>query len=334
MRDGEGIEPAKGARGQDDSGDVESTAVPCAACAACHAKRDDVSAGQPSWEHIPFLETPEAVTEYPGLQVTSEQHVADLDGILAWYDFPESIRVPCSLKGRHPHSYGVVVRMLCDIVICMGKDCGKKSIIGFEAVHRSVRTRVQFQTDQRYLDGWPGRFKERIADLQRPLRGRHELLGTMERLLPELYRELARRCVEGSGGAAVELRRDRETETRHLAGLQLFRKTAPQVDDLQRSLSKFEAALRDAPPIDGPAAAALLRMAKAAEQRADAAREWVRETTGFLTEENLALALVALRRESASVQAEPNGIRVGYMPGRSALLVFPDGSGRSTAGPP
>jgi hypothetical protein len=165
MRDGEGIEPEDGTAGNDDSANLENTATPCAACAACHAKRDDVSAGQPSWEHIPCLETPEAVTAFPGLQVTSEQHVADLDGILAWYDLPEGIRVPCSLKGRHPHGHGVVVRMLCGIIVCMGKVCGKKSIIGFEAVHRSVKARVQFQSDERYLDGWVARYKERIADL-------------------------------------------------------------------------------------------------------------------------------------------------------------------------
>lgn len=333
MREGEGPDPSS-SPDQDDSGDVENTATPCAACAACHAKRDDVSAGQPSWEHIPCLETPEAVTAFPGLQVTSEQHVADLDGILAWYDFPEGIRVPCSLKGRHPHGYGVVVRMLCDIIICMGKVCGKKSIIGFDAVHRSVKARVQFQADERYLDGWVARYKERIADLQRPLRGRHELLATIAQHLPELHSELSRRFAKGPGGAAVEVPRAQAEETRHLAGLQLFRKTPPGTDNLERSLSRFDAALRDAPPVDGPAAAALLRMAKAADERADAAQEWVRETAGFLTEQNLALALVALRRENASVQAEGDGIRVRYMPGRSALLTYPDARSRSTAGRP
>jgi hypothetical protein len=152
--------------------------------------------------------------------------------------------------------------------------------------------------------------------------------------LPELHSELVRRFADGPGGAAVDVRRAQAEETRHLGGLQLFRKTPPRVDDLERALQKFEAALREAPPMDGPAAAALLRVAKAAEERADAAREWVRETAGFLTEQNLALALVALRRENASVQAEGNGIRVRYMPGRSALLTYPDARSRSTAGPP
>lgn len=321
---------------RDEGARAEDAARRCRACDECHSRREDVSSGAPSWENVPVLTSPSELESYPRLQTSDEQHIADPDGILARYEF--STEVACSLKGRHRHQIGVVVRTLCDLVICMGRRCGKKSIVGFEDVHRSVARRVRFQGDVAYLDGWTDRFERRIRELERPLATRDELLLTLTKHLPELAAELRRRCDEGARGAEVrvasrdrsgrvpeELRAGTGDQVLRLSGLSLFRKV-PRLARLRSALVAFREQERLAPPLDGGSARELKAMARSADRRADEAAAWVRETTAFLSEANLRLALAALGRDNPVVRAEGHGWRVGYFPGRSALLELPDAS--------
>lgn len=123
---------------------------------------------------------------------------------------------------------------------------------------------------------------------------------------------------------------EQEDRIEQLRGLELFQNRTPTHGALQESLADFERAYREHPPADGFYAAALVNVARKAEERLDHAEEWLRETSQFLTEGNLWVALAALDRDAPAVAAEANGFCVRYMPGRSALLRLPDvPSGRS-----
>lgn len=314
---------------------AEDSAKRCPACDACHALRENVGPGSPSWEHIRVLQNIEELRSFPNLQTTPEKHIADQDGILAYYRF--STKVPCSLKGRHPHQTGLVVQTLCNLVICMGRDCGRKSIIGFQDIWQSADRRIQFQTDCEYLAGWAKRYRARIDLLERPLRARDELAETIRIQLPEMWSDLIDRRRRGAAGLEViipahgplaspsRLAGKENVHVRRLAGLDIFTKSRrPKFEELRRALGRFEKEERERPPIDGDSALALRRAAKSADTKAAAAEHWIRETSAFLSEENLRLILFVLKKDNPILNAEARGWRVGYMPGRSALLSLPD----------
>jgi hypothetical protein len=296
---------------------TENEARRCDACDDCAKLRDNVGPGSPSWDNVPELETPEQLKLFPGLTPTNEMHVADTDGIQAYYEFSED--VPCSLKGRHPHRQGIVVKTLCNLVICMGKDCGKKSVIGFEKIQKAKSARVGYHQNLRLFSRWPADFKGRIHSMRPRLESRESLVITMREHLSALYRMLKERARQDARGEEVPMSHG----AMRLRGLALFRRTIKYAD-LERHLSAFQQAERDEPPRDGPSADKLARKIKSGNDAASSADEWLRESAAFLTERNLNLALYALGRDSSSVSVEGRGFRVKYMPGESALLELPD----------
>lgn len=317
---------------KDDSGDgnqesgaegrrLEDEAPRCEACRSCEAQRDNVSAGGPCWDDIPQLQAPRSLLEFPGLETTDEQHVADLDGVLARYQFDEDVR--CSFKGRHPHRTGLVVRMLCGQVLAMGFDCGEKSILGFEAVRTSVRVRERFRTDREAVEKFEERYRRRIAAIQRPLRARLRTREVLQAQLRDLFLLLHGRCHSAEPGTAVKVRRNAgpgEESIEHLVGLDLFIDRPFTSDSLESELQAYVDELRANPPIDGPSARHLRGLAEKVRRHVERAEDWLRDTEGFLSERNLMLALIALGRDSPLVEAVPEGIRVGYMPGARATL--------------
>lgn len=297
--------------------DIEDEAAHCEACAECAERREDVSAGAPSWEHIPTLATPDELARFPALTTTQERHIADPDGIQARYHFETEVK--CSLKGEHRHKLGVVVKTLCELVLCMGTTCGRKSIVGFDDILGTIKARSKFEANRMRLADWAPRFAARIEALRKPLAARIDLRETLREHLPDLHAELARRASAGARGREVFI----GVQTHELRGLALFRGPPPKIGDLEKALAAFRTLECSMPPVDGPSAEALAKLAASAERKADAVEDWVAEGSRFLTVQNARLALVALGHDAARCDIEGRQLRVSYL-GRSALLGLPD----------
>ncbi len=245
------------------------------------------------------------------------------------YAFDENVE--CSLKGRHKHQQGLVVRTLCGLVLCMGRDCGKQSIIGFEGIIRTTAGRRRFQADLKILENWSGKARVRLDEISRIVQSRTDVVETMRMQLSALYAELFRRWRQGAKGDEVHIKprnrqrlpeelRDGPTPTFLLVGMNVFESKQPALGKLRATLAQYEKLETEAPPIDGPSADALRKLSLLFDDRAQRLEEWRRETVAFLTENNLRLALVALNRDNPHLNREGNGWRVGYMPGESAIL--------------
>jgi hypothetical protein len=275
---------------------AEDVAPRCPTCDACERERDNVGPGGQSWDRIKRLTSPTEVVEYPGLVASTHmRHVAARDGIQARYDL--STEVLCSLAGRHRHQQGVVVKALCGITICMGFDCGRRSIVGFSEIARDVRRRVRFENETEYLASWSTQFRAQVARLRPALVERVKVYETLSDKLPELFKRLPAIRLDKSSG---------------VLGLDILdaRKHAPaKLDEIR---TQFDQQMEQSPPIDGQSSAALMKIARSGNRRVDACRAWVRETTPFTTEPNLKRALIATRREAGSVEAVPGGWRVKH----------------------
>lgn len=301
----------------------------CAACQECDDRRGNVSPGAPSWETIPELAAREDLVAYPGIQRTEERHIADPDGILALYSFGQDVE--CSLKGQHKHRSGLVVKTLCDLILCMGYDCGKLSIVGFENIERTSKARRQFQRDVRHLANWEKGARLRLDSIARRVQACEEIAETMHRHLFDLHVELIARRKKRAAGTAVTLpKRDRSNlpeefrnvpdPTIHLVGLAILDSKHAAVNTLRGTLAHYQKLHDDSPPIDGPSADTLRRTATLFRERAESLEDWLNDAISFLSERNLNLALIALGKANSSVRREDGGWRVSYMPGVTALL--------------
>jgi hypothetical protein len=319
---------------EDAGAERENQEPPCAECAACYAQKDQVSAGLRSWDDIPELTSLDEIDRFPGLLFsTTGQHIADLDNLRAFYNLTDR-PVRCSLQGAHRHGFGVVVTMLCGQTLRMGKVCGKKSIINFNEVFADVARRRKFQSDKRFLEGWPERYHARLSALRHPLELRYGWLATLRHHLPDLFLELRRRRAQGARGTEVTvktgrpIRSDLPQELRdgasaeliqNLRGLALLDSDPPSLERLEASLTKYRTEANRGPIVDGATAQVLARIAGKADARATAAGEWIRETADFVAIDNLWLALAALDQPSGLVEPSDDGPRVSY-PGAAATF--------------
>jgi hypothetical protein len=323
-------------RTQDAQALEENREPVCDACRDCHAKRDNVSAGIMRLEDIPELMSRAEVESFKGLTLqTRGKHIAALDDLLAFYDLPEH-DVHCSLRGGHRHGRGVVVRTLCELVICMGEDCGEDSIIGYKEIRSRARRRRKFRDQKRSLSGWAEGFAARIAPLRLQCRLRQKWRDVLHVQLPTLERELKERYSLGARGEEVtvkiagsdsammpeELGGRVTADVRRLVGLSVVMPHPPQYDSLEAALSRFKSLERTSPAVDAPSAQALDELARSASKAATKVESWVRDTQALVSVENLRLALFALGRDSATVTQEPGGLRVSYMPGETGLLLL------------
>jgi hypothetical protein len=325
----------EGAPRNEDAQAVQENNEPlCDACRECHSKRENVSAGVKRLEDIPELFTLAEIENFEGLtRNTQGKHIADLDDLLAFYDLPEVV-VRCSLKGGHPHATGVVVKTLCELIICMGEDCGSESIIGYRAIRAKVNRRRKFRDDQRSLAGWATKFADRIAPLKGQMRLRQKWRDVLQAQLPTLDRELKRLRALGARGEEVtvktsgagsamlpgELKGRVSADVRRLMGLTLLDRNHPMYDSRELSLGRFKELERSSPAVDATAARALAEVARKASNAATKVEAWLRETEAFATLDNLTLALVALAHDNPQVAIEVGGLRVSYMPGESGLF--------------
>lgn len=309
----------------DDGAKREDDAPRCKACDDCHARRDEVSAGAPSWDAIPVLSYPEELFAFPGLTAhTTEKHAGDRDGILAQYAFETD--VPCSNVGRHPHRNGLVVRMLCGVILCMGRICGKDSIIGFDGILQDVSRRQKFTQDRAYLAGWASRAEAQLAELRGPARVRNEVLAQMEHV-PLILDRLAERAKASGRSAEVLITTERKNlegkvvkdQTRHeIAGLALFRGKLPEVADIERHLHQFQSFMA---PTDAESAKPLLTIARRADKLLERLRLSIREARAFVTEANLQIVLAGTRAPGGVVVKEGSVLRLHYL-GHDARLPF------------
>ena len=255
-----------------------------------------------------------------------ESHIAEPDGILATYAFNEDVK--CSLKGNHLHRQGLVVKTLCEMVLAMERDCGRKSIIGFDGIIRDHDARRRYHTDLRLLSGWLPDAKRRLQDVIRRVKFRTDVLDAIRTELPSLYRELIRRrnSTRGDEVQVTSTQLDRlpkgfgEGAIPRLVGFGILETKVPAQKKLAATLDSYEKLERESPAIDGPSADALRKLASKFDDRFRRLDEWYRETAEFLAEYNLNLALLALGHENAQVIRDGDGWRVSYMWGESALL--------------
>jgi hypothetical protein len=295
--------------------EAENLATRCAACDACEALRDEVGAGVPSWEHIPLLDTAAEVTAFRGLTQTSELHSADADGILAHYALSEEVR--CSLKGRHLHRKGLMVQALCGLTLCMGFDCGKKSIIGFDQLEAEYKRRTTFQQDVYYVGKWAGEFEQRLAVLRPRIKVVREIASVLRSRLPDLHSILDKRRKEKK----LKVKLPDHAGSKALVGMAILDADARDLAKLERILREFQRAYAQDPPITGSACAALMRRAKEGNRAADNMDAWLRDAGEFVSEENLSLALVALG-QNGEVSASSEGVKVRYLGSLEALLPY------------
>lgn len=291
----------------------------CVACVACEVAREHISPGRPTLDDVPELPGPETLASYPGLTSTNEEHTADLEGLLARYDFDE--HVPCSLKGGHPHSLGVVVKTLCGLTLCMGTRCGARCIVGFQDILNDLKRRTGHHNNLRLVAAWPAQFGHRLDVLRKRLRIATDVAQTMKRHLPTLDRAMKVRATQGAKGAEVIIAHARShDESRHeIRGLALFRRL-PSLDTVEESWSRFNA--RRSSESGFPSAELadeLARLASAAERSAGRTETWLDDASSFLTPMNVALALRSMGVANPAVEQEDGGLRVRYMP-ESALL--------------
>ncbi len=314
------------------SSGLEEKAPRCRECEDCDDQRETVSPGAPSWESIPELGTPQALSSFPDLQQTDEDHIADPDGILASYAFDTDVL--CSLRGRHPHQKGLVVRTLCGLVLAMGMTCGKKHILGFHGIVETSRKRSRFHANLRAITDWVPRAKRRLDLLDRQVKGCDDVASTLKQCLPGLYSELRqRRKDKGKGeevflykpGAKPERKKTDEngpagpTPTARLVGLAILDNKRPALSHLRKLVAQFEECEREAPPIDGPSAENLRAIGRRFEERAEALASWVQEAAQFLSESNLTLALAAINAHNPQVERQARHWKVSHM-NHSALL--------------
>lgn len=287
----------------DEGARVENAAIRCAACADCESKRDEVAASVISWDAIRRLETTDELRTFPELTTTDEQHSAETDGILAYYEFGE-VRVECSLKGRHRHGKGLVVRTLCDLVLCMGSWCGRKSIVNFEKLDADFKRRTSYQSDVAVLLPWPERFERRLQELLPALRAIVSMRTKIHGLLPELFR-------------AVEQQRKRSGAS-EVRGLVLV-DAPPEAHRLEGFLIEFRVESAANPPIDGASASALMERTRLADRSLDDAVRWVREAGDFFTEANLRRALTTLGADG-KLEKVPEGFALSYHGSRTVVV--------------
>lgn len=320
---------------EDEGAKKENAEPPCAACQACFEELQHVSAGDRSWDDVPELRNLAEIDDFPGLtKATTGKHIADLDGILAFYDLPETI-VPCSLQGAHKHGFGVVVTTLCKLILRMGKDCGKASIIRFKDVLTDVRRRRDFHNEKRSLDGWTDRYQERIRELRGPVQLRADWRDVLRIHLAELSRELEGRRERGADGNRVtvrgplpradlpdELKAGAGEDVRYLRGMALFDRDVPSIGELELALARFRFEAEGTPLVSGEIARRLSKLAAKADGLAIAAETWVRETSEFINLDNLRLALIALGRADARVDnLGTNELEISYAGARAALKI-------------
>ncbi len=298
----------------------------CALCEECDDRRGDASAGAISWDHIPVLGSPAELISFPNLQDTQESHIAEGDGIVATYAFDEEVQ--CSLKGNHKHQKGVVVRTLCDMILCMGYDCGKRSIMGWEEIVRTNERRRRFHADRKIIDNFPSQAKIRLDDISRKVRARIDVVDTLRSDLPSLYQELVTRRRKPHGDEVHPSKQQLKLlpkdfgdgSTPLLVGLNILDSKQTALQNLAATLANYVQLERERPANDGPSAEALRKLASLFNDRAHRLEEWHQETAQFLTENNLNLALLALGRENSRVDREGNGWRMSYMWGESRRL--------------
>jgi hypothetical protein len=309
---------------------IEVPVSRCEACIECDDHREDITAGAPSWEQIPELQAPSELVAYPGLQTTLERHIADPDGILASYHFDEE--VACSLKGSHRHQQGIVVKTLCQMVLCMGLQCGKKSVVGFDGIIRDTRRRARYHANLAALRDWLPNAKKRLHESVKRLRVAEDAQATLKQQLPSLFAELKWRQSRGPSSLEVHIQQakpkfvpeeleDSPTPTFRLKGLCIIQGKQAAVTQLQSTLTAYEEQERKAPPIDGPSAADLRKIALRFDERLGRLNDWLTDAASFATEDNLALCLIALGRDNSNVSREGMRFRVSYMPDESALIV-------------
>jgi|GEM_PF-6070794 len=276
---------------------VDDRAPRCAECDRCGELRENISSGSPSWDSIPTLATVADLMNFPNLTAeTPDQHIGDLDGVLAKYHFED--RVPCSLKGRHPHERGVVLKALCGMTLCMGPNCGKKSIVGFADIWRQVSRVEQFERDQGYLARWPAFFEKFTA----PIRIQLDLREAWRTALFKDARPLYDRLSRADGSTTIDVNGQVET----LSGLVLFNKHV-RAEDLKSELTNFVREYAANPPNDGTSAARLARLAGKANRLAQDAEGWLQETESFANARNIALCLHAAKLNDAKVEMNNAG---------------------------
>jgi hypothetical protein len=299
----------------------------CERCLECKSLRDNVGSGVPSWEAVRVLLSPAEFADFEGLTSTDEEHYAEMDGVLAEYHFKDEVE--CSFPGGHRHRNGIVSRMLCETVLRMGLHCARKYVVNFAEMKSDLKRRVEHQANLRRIDGWVSSAEGLIDDLERATKIADDVYLTMKAHLPSLFKVLKERRGEGPKGAEVDpkkLRRNVDGHlvpepVQHLAGLSLLDgRGSNEITSLRNLVASYRRQEREAPPLDGPSAAALAKIAKAFEDKAQRLGDWLRECVPFTTEANLLLALVALRKDNPRVEPTDGGFRVGYFPNEEAVL--------------
>jgi hypothetical protein len=205
------------------------------------------------------------------------------------------------------------------MVLCMGLDCGKHSIIGFEGVIRESSRRRQYHHDLKRLDKWIEKARLRLIEVQRRIDLRAAAVETLRDDLPKLYTELMKRRKGGARDLEVHTSSDK-SQTRLLAGMAILDSKQSALQKLRSVLASYEQLEKSAPAIDGPSAEALRKQAQLFDDRAARLDEWYRETAAFLTEQNFALALFAVGAHDAKIGSDSLNLHVSYMFGGSATI--------------
>lgn len=301
----------------------EAPKTRCKACDDCHALRENVSPGIPVNQEVKQLYTPEEVRDYPGLtRSTDDQHIADLDGIEAAYEL--GTNVECSLKGGHLHQNGFIVKALCGMTLSMGKDCGARFIIGFKEARSRFNRRKSFQTNVARAQSWRAGVGARFERYFKAFKQRREVVETTERLLKLLYKELSSRAKAKPPKTAVrpESPRNREEHliVQNIVGLTLFSDDGEKlISKMQRAIQNYEAEV-PAGPLGEETAKNLARYAMHFDDAVVPLERWLDESGRFMTKANLEVAVAAIHKPNPTVVEEPDGFRVSYFPGETALL--------------
>ena len=301
----------------------------CTRCLECKAALDSVGPGVQSWDAVRTLLSPAEFADFDGLASTDEEHYADTDGVLADYSFDTDIG--CSFPGGHLHQNGIVAKMLCDVVLRMGLTCASKYVVNFTEVKGDLNRRRTHQGNLLRINGWAASAEKLLDGLERASKPADDVYLTMKAHLTSLFHMLKTRREDGARGTAVTFRRPQgdggdadvpaPSIVPHLVGLAVLDgKGSAEVAALKHLLTKYRQQEREKPPLDGPSAAALAKIATSFDKRADRLIAWLRECAPFTSEANLALALAALGHENPQVRREGGDFRVSYFPTASALL--------------
>lgn len=222
------------------------------------------------------------------------RHLVDVGEVVAVYR--TNAKSKCSYDD-HRHNLGLFFNTRCDVLLQIGKDCGKQCVDGWDEIKRDLDEADRADNERRLLADQPSTLLAAIAELAGEVELRLAGADELRRWLPKLYETMQRsqsardREVQVPYFENVDGTRRKKFRTEILSGVKLFAKKAPRTAEVLALAQRY--AQESNPDLVRRANLDELVAQRMKVERAQASlRRWLKESDGFWKKRNLALAFL------------------------------------------